>query len=186
MKSNQTVAIIYGFAEGSYHGRRLRKALAQAGFTPIKDTQKADIIIAHSAGCYLLPGNHRAHTVLHIGYTYWPGRRLLSSLGENLRQEYRQHRFFTWLKNCLINDLYMLNIVQTTRMYRGWHDPGAMLDAIPSGHHIFIRNRDDAYCEPHQLISRAGTSHTYVSLLGAHNHIWDNPTIYIDLLKSVL
>lgn len=186
MTSNSTVAIIYGFAEGNYHGRRLRRALKQSGFTPIKDVQKADVIIAHSAGCYLLPGKYRAHTVLHIGYTYWPGRRLVDSLRENQRQEYRQHGIVTWLKDCLVNNMYMLNIAQTVRMYRGWHDPGAMLDVITPGRHIFIRNHHDAYCEPQQLMSRAGTNHVYMSLPGTHNHIWDTPEPYVNLLKSMI
>lgn len=186
MSQNQTVAIIYGFAEGSYHGRALRKTLQQAGFTPTKDLRQADIIIAHSAGCYLVPDNTQAKAVLHIGYTYWPGRSLPNSLQALLALEYRRFGLVRWFCRCIVNDFYMLKFWQTIRMYRGWHNPGEYLDRQHAVRQIFIRNRDDTYCNAEALLERAGRKHTYISLPGTHNHIWDHPEPYVDLLQSVV
>lgn len=185
MTEPQTVAIIYGFSEGGYHSRRLRKALRSAGYRIIRDAKQADIIIAHSAGCYLVPSGHQARVVLNVGYTYWPGRRLLDSLRAKLAEEYRRTGLFVWLKECTIHDLYALNFLHVRRLIKGWRAPEAYLKVL-EGTHIFIRNRDDPYSKPEAVLNAAGTEHTYISMHGYHDHLWDEPESYVNLLKSVV
>lgn len=180
-----TVAIIYGFSEGKYHSRKLREALLQAGYLVTSNITSADIIIAHSAGCYLVPVNHTAKVVLNIGYTFWPGRKLLDSLRAKLAEEYRRTRLLRWLKECAIHDFYALNLPHLRRLLRGWGDPGSYLKVL-RGTNIFVRNRDDPYCEPRAVLGAAGTDHTYISMPGYHDHLWDEPETYVNLLKSLV
>lgn len=181
-----TVAIVYGFAEGAWHSRKLKSVLRAAGFKPLRDVRTADIIIAHSAGCYLVPADAQARLILHSGYPYWPGRTLRSSLRENLQLERHQHGTAKWLVRCAINGIYMFKLVQTMRMLRGWHDP--FLDKLTTTtRHVFVRNRHDNYCQPTQLLVRTRRNHTYLSLPeGNHNDLWDHPQYYIGLIQSLL
>jgi len=184
MSDQLSVAIIYGLAEGGYHSRRLRRQLTANGFTTVKNPEEADIIIAHSAGCYLVPDG-KAKVVLHSGYTYWPGRRLSDSLRALLAAEYRMYGPLRWFWRRTVNEVYLLKLRHIVEMYHGWHDPGAFLDQAHTARQIFIRNRDDSYCDAEALMERSGAAHTYISLPGTHNHIWDEPEQYINLLKSV-
>ncbi len=185
MTESATVAVVYGFAEGGFHSRKLRTALLTAGFTLTSEIAEADIIIAHSAGCYLVPVGHQARVVLNIGYTYWPGRSLLHSLSGKLAEEYRRTGMLTWLKECAIHDIYALNIPYVLRLIKGWRAPEAYLQAMQF-RAIFVRNQADPYCEPSAIMQAAGEKHTYLSLPGYHDHLWDEPKEYINLLKSVI
>lgn len=182
MTSPPTVAIIYGFSEGKWYGRKLHKLLTEQGYTVTNNVTDATVLIAHSAGCYMIPRNARARLVIHVGYTYWPGRSLLSSLNETLRHDYRQYGFVRWFGRCTMHDVHMLNLVQTTRCIPGWMHPDRKLSELGPMRHIFIRNQLDSYCHPDALLHKTNTSHTYVSLPGAHNDIWDNPEPYVNLL----
>jgi hypothetical protein len=162
----------------------LREQLVQTGFTITSDARKADIIIAHSAGCYLVPIDHQARVVINIGYTYWPGRRLLASLIAKLAEEYHRIGALKWLKESAIHDIYALNLLHVARLVKGWKAPGAYLQKI-HGNNIFIRNQDDPYCEPTAVMEAAGDQHMYISMYGYHDHVWDEPEPYINLLKSV-
>jgi len=179
------VAILYGFSEGPWYGRQMRAVLKNHGFDTTKDVRTADIIIAHSAACYLIPTDTQAKLILHVGYTYWPGRSLLNSLNATLRHEYREQGFAKWLLRCIIHDLHMLNAAQTARMIPGWRNPLRALDKLAATRHVFVRNRHDSYCEPAALLQATNQTHTYLSMPGSHNHLWDNPETYVNLLQSV-
>lgn len=184
--NNLTVAIVYGFAEGKWHGRKLRRELSNAGFRFTHDLQAADIVIAHSAGCYLLPPDMNARLIVHSGYTYWSGRKLLDSLLQNLRLEYQQHGFIKWFVRCTINDLYMLNLSHTIRTVRGWPNRVQFLKNLQTTRHVFICSRHDPYCQPRQLMQHTRQEHTYISTAGNHNALWDDPANYTIVLLSLL
>lgn len=183
--TDRTVAIVYGFAEGSWHGRKLRKSLRAAGFKITRDLKSAEYIIGHSAGCYLIPADTTARLILHIGYTYWPRRGLFDSLRHNLALERQKHGFIKWFIRCTINDLHMLKFIQTARMVRGWRRRAEHLENLPKTRHVFVRSQHDPYCEPESLMHHAGYEHTYISSPGNHNDLWDNPGYYTDLLQSL-
>ena len=75
----QTVAVIPGFGEGAWHQKRLLNAFEKLGYIAEADAAQADIIIAHSAGCFYLPKVRPQQQVVLIGPPYWPGRSVLSS-----------------------------------------------------------------------------------------------------------
>jgi len=65
------VCILYGIFEGSWHGKRLRLALSNQGFGISDNSSEADIIIAHSGGCLLIPTDAKARLILLVGLPYW-------------------------------------------------------------------------------------------------------------------
>jgi hypothetical protein len=67
----KTVAIIYGWTGGSWSTRQFRGELQKAGFKVISNREKANIIIAHSAGCYRVPNKASAQFILLIHRFMW-------------------------------------------------------------------------------------------------------------------
>lgn len=185
MAESLSVAIIPGFSEGRHHSRGLRHALLEAGFVLARKPEQADIIIAHSGGCMLVPQAHKARAVLFVNYTYWPSRSLGTSLRMKLAEERRRVGTWQWLKNCALHDAYILNPFHTLKYLRVWPQRGGYLADLDHGQY-FIHNRHDPYSNPDSLVAMAGDSHAYISLPGYHDELWDDPTPYVHLLQSLL
>src|SRR5690349_1106305 len=112
------VAIIYGWSEGPWHGKKLRQEISNAGFEIIKQPEKADIIIAHSGGCFMLPQQSRAHLVLLVGLPYWPGKHPVRSLRQKIKDETKNG---WWLKKTYFNAYYFLTRPRRWfMMWRAW------------------------------------------------------------------
>lgn len=184
-KSRGSVAIIYGFAEGTWHSKQLRKQLQSKGYRVISDPRAADIILAHSGGCYMVPADTRAHIVFHIGYTYWPSRPLIQSLRMAQRADLQTQGVLRWLRRSIFHCVYALNLGHTLRLVPGWRDPKRRLAALAPMTHIFVRNREDSYCNLDALLSVTSSEHTYISMSGTHEDVWDNPAPYVNLIQSV-
>lgn len=181
-----SVAIIYGIAEGPLLSRRLRQVLAKRGYSVTSDVRNADIILAHSGGCYLVPDKHKAKAVVYVGYTYWPGRRLAESARAMLHHERQAVQLLPWLRRSTLNLLCLMRLPHSIRLVRNWPNREAFLSTPRSCEQIFVRNRYDTYCEPNKLVEHASKLASFISLPGGHNHIWEEPDIYADLLQSVV
>lgn len=66
----KTVALIHGFAGGKWHTKTFVKELEKAGLKVVGDTSGADVIIAHSTGCYIIPREPKAKLIFLIGIPY--------------------------------------------------------------------------------------------------------------------
>src|SRR5688572_18120710 len=97
------VAIIYGWAEGHWHGHRLRKELKAAGLEYSHDPANADVIIAHSGGCYMLPDNSQANLVMLVGFPYYAGPHPIKFLPKKIKDEFKD---LWWLRKTVYNILY--------------------------------------------------------------------------------
>src|SRR4051812_17865495 len=108
----KTVAIIYGWAEGSWQSKRFARELEKRGLRLTRDVQNADVIVAHSSGCYLVPKEIRAELILLIGLPYWPERSLAAGIMYKLVAEMRHHRrdrsLIWWLNKLAHNTWYIL------------------------------------------------------------------------------
>lgn len=63
----KTVTILHGWAGGWWHTREFTKELGRNDFEVIKDARIADVILAHSTGCYRLPEVSKAKLVVLHG-----------------------------------------------------------------------------------------------------------------------
>lgn len=186
-RKRPTVSLLFGFAEGEWHARHLKKELSRAGFIIRKDSRKANILIAHSAGSYIAPWDTQAKIVLHVGYTYAPQSSIPNALKKTLRRERQDYGTLRWLRNSAVHSLYMLNIRKTWRAYQDAKDTGHFLDHLARDpKHIFVKNKDDFYSSQEALLKRSDNKYTYISLpTGNHNDIWYSPKPYVTLLQSI-
>lgn len=182
---NRSVCILYGINEGPATGKRLVKALTQAGFSITTDPETADIIFAHSGGCFLIPPRNRAKHVVLVGIAYWPHRPwLLATVRKSWREAalyYREHRLshlaYKW--SCYLR---YANLKSALRMAFNRSAAKPWNSKQPQ---IIIRNRHDVYCcaEVYEMPFRG--PRTFISLPGEHDDCWDHPERYVYLLQSL-
>ena len=112
------VAIIYGWAEGPWQSKKFIKELKGAGFAIEENPIEADVLFAHSAGCYLIPPTIKARLLVLDGLPYWPGRSMASGVVHKLISELRylrRNRGLTWWLNKIAhNGWYIISRPQKT------------------------------------------------------------------------
>ncbi len=182
-----TVAIIHGWAEGEWQSRQFRQQLHEAGYQLSNDVRQADVIFAHSSGCYLVPVEAKAKVIILVGIPYWPKRWLLTSVITKFINEvtiYRQKRRLDWWINKTIHNVWYI----VTR-------PQASLDVItkhnltnlPEGSRhkvLVVRPTGDTFTHPDikQLLSSHAFS--FITIPGTHDDCWLEPLEYIQLIQS--
>lgn len=180
-----TVTILYGFAEGKWRGRKLRSCLREAGFALSNSPDKTDIIIAHSGGSYDIPRQTTAKLALHVGYPFWPGRSIGSSLKKQLAIDRTQHGTAKWLLRCTIHDLHILNLRRSLAI-RANHKAARHDQIQGAAKNVFVNYQADPYCYPKAIMKLFGTTPSYISLgTGGHMDIWDNPGRIVEMIQSL-
>jgi hypothetical protein len=180
----RTVCVLFGGAEGERIAINFFRALKEAGFLIVKDSSKADIIIAHSAGCYMLPETVRARKIILINIPHWPGKSIFRGLLQKTKHDLQfslSNRYRRWfVYKTIWNTWYFLRIDTALKMFRGrirgrlWEDMSA--------EKIIVRNTEDAFCGPDLSTLPFKHDVTHVALSGQHDDLWINPKPYIDLL----
>ena len=186
----KSVAIIYGWAEGSWQGKKFVKELHRNGFTIAENAKNADIIFAHSAGCYLVPKDTKAKLVVLAGLPYWPGRNLVSGLIRKLINEVRYHRrnkgLGWWLNKIAHSGWYIISRPQKTYYLVTRHKIANLHDRI-NAKVLLVRASDDTFLHPNAVsMLPRGKKYRYVEIPGAHDDCWFEPKPYIDLLLKEL
>lgn len=178
------VGISYGFAEGPGNARLMIRLLKEQGFTITRKLSNADIIIAHSGGCFLIPENGKANFVMLIDLPYWPDKHLGLGLKEKLELEIKD---MLWFKKSTVNLLYF--IAWPTRWYRMWKGWKNM--RIPNTANyasvLAVRNEKDTFMHPvegEMLAAKHGWETKILS--GQHDDLWENPQHYINILLQKL
>jgi len=183
-----TFAISYGFVEGAAHGRKISKLLEQAGFSPAKSLSSADIIIAHSAGCWLLPDNAKPKLMLYIGMPLpltsaqkvW-----LKANWLNMKSFLAKGHILKILMGAGLNTYYALrhprrslDIIQGAKT--------AEPTVFAGAYTIFIANQHDPWPRSERLFDyiHGKERWAFLSLPGSHNNIWQHPDYYVDLIKN--
>lgn len=179
-----TFAINYGFASGPVHSKKLRKLAAQAGFKPAPIT-KADIVIAHSAGCWLLPSDIRPKLIIYVGMPLATGRAQHIWLRANLasfKEGNTRHNLSTRVKNTyygLRQPRRNLRIVREAKHKIG--HPTLFSNVLA----VFIANRRDLWpkSDTRQAALLAEQQWAFISLPGNHDDIWEKPERYVAIME---
>jgi hypothetical protein len=184
------VAILYGWAEGSWESREFRGKLEAEGFAFIKSPKEADILIGHSLGCYLVPRGLESKKIILIGLPYWPNRGFLSSAFHKLRGELEFHRrnksLVWWINKILHNGWYIVSRPSAT-FYAETRRKPQYLPNEKQNKVLLIRPSEDTFCHPRVMeILSTVKNYRYIELPGAHDDCWVNPQPYIDLLIKEL
>jgi hypothetical protein len=182
-----TVAILHGFCEGPRLSAELERALATKGFALTSDAANADIIIAHSGGCWIVPPNARAQTIVLVGLTFWPGKPLATRMTRKIIRDIatskRQHRLKAFGAKTLQNGRYFWQMQRNVQMFRARDGRG--LQTLHAQRVIVLRNRNDAFCTSDIYNWQPLSNAAFVSLPGEHDDIWQRPKRYVDVLSSI-
>lgn len=189
MSSNKKIGILYGFSEGPLIALNLINTLERAGFVVIKDVAKADIIIAHSGGCYMLPSNMQAKLVMLNGLPYQSSNNLALSLLRKIRHDF-MYFFATknltaWIHKTVLNGYYFFrHLLYWSKMLARYKTKN-----LPTGDNqtkvICVVNEFDAFSTV-QSIKQLSQSQgwQYRTAQGQHDDIWHNPDIYVKLIEK--
>lgn len=177
------VSIVYGWAEGPAHSRKLRDALANAGFTIAGQLEEADILIAHSGGGLVLPLLSKAQLVVLVGLPFWPHKYPLISAGQKFFDDLIG-RGGRWVKR---NTYYLVyTITQPKRLFEMWHAWKRANFVLPqTPEFLLIKNDRDHFVHPTEIV-RLGEEKAWKieTLPGTHDDIWANPDPYIKIIKK--
>ena len=175
------IYVAFGWPEGEWHGKQFKEKLEKAGYQITNTPNQADIIVAHSAGCYMLPDSLTAKLILLIGTPNWPGKPLIKCTLEKVTLE-KKNTY--WYKKTLFHVIY--GICQPRRLlnvylsYRKKHIP-----LIKKAKVVAVHNRQDTYMEDatnRKLARERGWS--YIDLEGQHDDLWQNHQPYLDLIEQ--
>jgi hypothetical protein len=185
----KTVAIVYGWAEGDWQSRKFENELAKKGFRLVSNIKEADIIFAHSSGCYLVPKNNKAQSVFLVGLPYWPGRSLAASVVYKLTSEIKYHRknegLVWWLGKIAHNTWYILSRPRSSFYLLTHHKQSRLPVASKKSKVVLVRPSDDPMCHPKimKMLSLAKT-YKFIEIPGAHDDCWIKPKEYIALIQQ--
>ncbi|HET9850755.1 MAG TPA: hypothetical protein VFP35_04010 [Candidatus Saccharimonadales bacterium] len=181
----RTVAIIPGWSEGNWHINQFAKALPD-GWELASEPDKADIVIAHSSGCYSLPKLGKTNLTILIGPPYDPGRSIFMCIWQNIIGDLpSQLRWWGLAKlvrvrlaNCWYALRYPLRHIKIWRSLRQ-----TFLIAVENSETLVIRNNSDAFCsEQIKILVKDYKNIRLVELAGLHEDCWIHPKTYVALL----
>ncbi len=134
-----TVFIAYGWPEGRWHGKQFRKALQDSGYQISEKPEDADVIVAHSAGCYMLPAELKAKVILLIGLPNWPSKPLTKCTSEKVSLEQKDTY---WFKKTFWYIVYA--VLQPIRLYKVYKTyKRKYLPDFNQGHAVLVHNQQD-------------------------------------------
>jgi hypothetical protein len=177
------VCILYGFCEGPRMGGQFLRLLAINRYHIISDPRRADVLIAHSGGCFLVPVDTAARQIIMVGLTHWPGKSIVRALLEKNWNDFRYHRSErkagAWLHKFSWNLVYFWNMPRNFHMLRA-RKRG---DFWRAKHITLVRNREDSFCTPDIASLPFVHKPEYIELPDQHDDIWLHPDRYVDIIN---
>ena len=185
------MAIVHGWAEGPWQSQDFVSCLENAGFSLADNPAAADVVVAHSAGCFLVPENINAQLIMLIGLPFWPGKPLPASLMQKLVLEAKQHQKrhnLGWFANKLAhNTWYILARPKSFWSFFKNRHSLKLPKASAGLKVVLVRNKDDRFCTPKvmELLPMA-EDYNFVEMPGIHDDCWIDPAGYVDLIRQHL
>jgi len=137
-----TVFIAYGWPEGKLHGTLFRKALISANYQIAQTAEEADIIIAHSAGCYMIPSDVKAKLILLIGLPNSP-KSLIKCTFYKIKLEQKNMQ---WFQKTLYHIFYAISQpIKLLSVYKSFKRK--YVPVFTENKVLLIRNAQDTYME---------------------------------------
>ncbi len=179
--------ISHGFMGGPIHSRGLKAQMERCGYQTVWQAEAADIIVAHSAACWLLPGELKPRLLVLVGaalpqtdlhQTYVTANR---NIWRSARAQHRLGRRMRW---SLASFMYGLaHPVHNYRIVKLTSQPAAELPSFANSQVVFIANQLDPW--PHsralqKVLTRKAWA--FISLPGSHENIWEEPEKYSEIV----
>ncbi len=185
-----SVAVVPGLAGGTMQMGRLTRAMRRAGFTVVKNPAEADVVLAHSAGCYGLPAIQSHQKLILVNPPYWPGKTVGERGKKRLRTllYYRKYNYkmFDWMQKNAWGIFYVLRDQERTRQIFRTADQFD-LPTVISGHPVvLVRNDDDDWLTNDLDELQVAHSRLRIERLpGDHDDLLVNPGPYVSLVHSL-
>jgi hypothetical protein len=174
-------AFSFGLVGGSLHARKFKRLMRQAGYIYCSSPSEADIVIAHSAGCWLLPAEARPKLLLYVGMPLnqeQPFQTMQAAKHATIQTVRRWRRAKIRLKNTYYMTTQLRRNLAIRRMAKT-----AQPTILPTCQTVFIANRLDPWLKTAGLqIYVDEQDWAFINLPGAHGHIWVYPEQYIKLI----
>jgi hypothetical protein len=179
-KPLQTFAISYGFMGGKRHAKKLNKRLLAAGFEPA-NIDHADMIIAHSAGCWLIPEGVAPRLVLYIGMPLAQAKPREAWLEANLKSFH--NGLLPGLHVKMIDTYYGLRQpLRNLRIVRSAKIAQPVI--ITNAQAVFIAHRYDPWTRSDSLQNYIDSQDwAFIDLPGSHGTIWEKPELFVEVIK---
>lgn len=170
------VAIIGGILEGRLHSKRLRQELTRRGHSATEDLERAEVILAHSAGWVFLPPERADQRVIFIDPAYKTEKSYARRTLSRLRYDILHPRFHMPLER-------LWNLWYLFRYFSRWvylarhalHQP--IDDYLRRPGSLVIGVRDRTWW--HQpTIDRTGVAYTRVA--GDHDSLWSETHRFLE------
>lgn len=176
-----TIGICYGFVEGKTRARRFARLCKKSGFE-LAELENADLIVAHSAGCWLLPADIHPKLVIYVGMPLNRSRsqeNWLKSTIDSINIEGLKNNITARLSNIyylLRNPIRNLKIIAHPRI-------GYAVEYADTPT-IFIANQHDSWPIAEDFpVFIANHPWTFIGLPGTHDDIWQHPDRYVAIIK---
>jgi hypothetical protein len=184
-KTELSFAVSYGFLGGPAHSRRLRKLLRQRGYVQAQTAEQADIVIAHSGGCWLIPKSASPKLLVFVGMPLseaHPHQTFKDARQKNIQAFMYNFHLLRGLAIGFYSLYYWL--IQPTRnrdiVRRAKTAPDVTSQAETT---VFIANRDDPWPHSARLAQYLGNHNwVFLSLPGSHNDIWEYSERYVAII----
>lgn len=185
-----SVCILYGIAEGPHHSRNLRTLLERYGFSITKNPAKADILLVHSGGYFLIPPDSQDKLTLLVGpCNGYRGNSMfitqVKKVAADLRYSLKNRLLGRWAYKSLWNAVYLLGKQRTnSAMYRGSRRLGKMLPELgqrPLGV-VLYRNDPWSWHGDRESLFKLEQG-CLISHPGIHDDLWMHPEEYVAILQ---
>lgn len=183
------IAIIYGISEGPMLSVRFRKLLNNKQYTIISDPTKADIIITHSGGCYLIPNSTTAQQVIMIapGYYFEHTKAYMSAYKfvRDIMHAVTSGYLLFWCYKSVWNILYLLfRPIHSAQIYYRAKTNSASLPELSIKNVIIITYKGDLWS--HSIMKHVNKYPEYDirQLDRLHDDVWYDPLTYFRLIND--
>jgi hypothetical protein len=179
-KNKLGFGLSYGLTSGPAHARQLTALLKKSGYVPTEG-ERAHIIIAHSAGCWLIPQTAKPKIVMYMGMPLSqasPRHTWSRAIANNHRNEVAQS-----LRMFLISTYYVLRQPRRNARIVRMAKSGRPV-IFPEASVIFIANQHDPWPQSSQLQEYLATRDwAFISLPGSHDDIGHHPERYTAIIN---
>lgn len=177
----KTIAILYGLAEGPRLASKLVSALQKADYKVTIDAAEADVILAHSGGCFVVPRSNRSSVILLTGLPTHKGRALRRHIVKKVRHDTRNSIGQGASLKLFWNLFYI--VTRPGYHFSMWRN--SRIESLPTGSHIaVVNNLEDLLSEPGELEKLSKKNGwNIIDLPGGHDDLWNDPKPYIDMIS---
>lgn len=184
-----SVHLVYGFSEGTWHGKKFRQQLTKHGYSTTEHIDQADYVIGHSAGCYDIPPLRDEQVLMLLDPTYWPGRTLASRAWNEIMQLvlairpgnqpfYHLYKTGHNIANVIRHPLRNRRLVLRARTFN-------LEDEVTHRQTIVVRNHGDPWMTANLDKLQLINPHLVIKQLpGEHDDCWLHPDPYINFLDE--